>query len=1167
MEYRILGPLLVSREREPVTLGGRRNKELLSLLLLHPNEVVSSDRLVEDLWQGTKPTAPRKAVQVYVARLRKALGEDVLETSGAGYVLRVREGELDLWRFERLVGQGRQGLAAGDPARAATALRHALALWRGPALADVMYEAFAQAEAARLEELRLRCLEARLDADLELGRHADVVGELELLADHHGDRERLCEQLMLALYRSGRQEEALEVYRQTRRRLMTELGIRPGPELRSLESAILNHDPRLTWTSPRGAAPSALKADHAFVGRERELDRIMADLEELLRGRGALLVLRGEPGIGKTWLAEEAAARAAARGALVLSGRCWESGGAPPYWPWVQCLRQLVAQTEPQLLAAALDAGAADVARIVPELRELVRGVPPPSEVDPKGTRFRLFEAVVTLLRDVGRARPIVVVLEDLHAADEASLLLLRHLMDSLADTPALVIATRRESDPAGDPGLAATVAELARSRRYRDLPLGGLEPDEVGQLVRALGATGAPAALVASIRNRTEGHPFFVAELARLLASEGRLDTIPQGVRAVVAQRIGLLSEDCRHLLVLASVVGRDFTSDVLACAGDERPERTLELLGEAIAAEALAPLPGAPGQFRFAHALVRDVLYDDVSPGQRIRLHRAVAEALEAIHAAELEPHVAALAHHYFLAAPGGSASAARSYAVRAAERATAELAYEEAARLHMIAVKAHELDADADATTRGALLLGLAAAQASASDLIAAKETFARAADVARATGAAQQLARAALGSGGSLVALPADDTRGVLLLEEALAALGEDDGVLRARVLARLACADQRPPMSVEALEIARRLDDPATLAWALTARIVLVWDPENLDELYAIAEEIIAVARRAQDVEQALNGHLLRSDLRLALGRIAEARDDLAISKRIARELRLPEADWHVTVHEVVLALLRGALDAARELIGRARHLSRRSPSADVAATDVFQRFLVLLEQRRLAELRPALDELAAVPVYAGAAGPMLARLELEVGDEAAARDRLELLARDGWAAVPRGLDWMISAPLLAETAAALGARARAAELYEMLAPYSSHIAVWPHGFSMGSVSRYVGLAAAATSRFDEAARHLEDAAAANDEIGARPWVAHAKADHARVLLTRQAPGDREHARELLLEALAIHEQLGMTASADKVATLLGTDTAPLREAARRPPRGAAQRPT
>ena len=1154
MEYRILGPLLVSRDGEQVTLDGRRNKELLSLLLLRANEVVSADRLVEDLWSDTPPAVPRKAVQVYVARLRKALGEDVLETSGAGYVLRVHDGELDVWRFEALVDQGCRTLGAGDPARAATFLRHALALWHGPALADVMYEAFAQAEAARLEELRLRCLETRIDADLALGRHADVVGELELLADQHGDRERLRTQLMLALYRSGRQEEALDVYRRTRRRLMDELGIEPGPDLRQLENAILAHDPRLAWTAPRGVAPNARRTDRAFVGRELQLEAIATDVEDLFRARGTLLMVHGEPGIGKTWLAEQAAARAEERGALVLVGRCWEAGGAPPYWPWVQCLRRLVAQSEPDVLAAQLDAGAGDVALIVPELQELGRSVPRPSADDPESARFRLFEAVVTLLRGVARARPIVVVLEDLHAADSPSLLLLRYLTDSLAGMRVLVIATRRERDPAANPDVAASVAAVARSERFRDMPLDGLSPDEVARLVDAMGASTAPAALVAAIQDRADGHPLFVAELARLLAATGRLDTIPPGIHAAVAQRVGLLTEECRRVLHLAAVVGRDFTSGVLARAGDATPETIVVLLGEAIAAATVVPVTDAPGRFRFAHALIRDALYDELSPAARMRSHRAVAEALEAIHAAELEPHVAELAHHYFLATPGDSASVARGYAVRAAERATAELAYEEAARLYEIAVEAHELEPAADPITRGELILGLGAAQASASDQAAARRTYTRAADVARAAGDPHQLARAALGYGGHLVALPADDRREVALIEEALGALGDADGILRARLLARLACADQRRPSADEAVEMARRLGDPETLTWALTAQIVVAWDPDNLELLNANSEEIIAVATQAQDLEQALHGHLLRIEFRLAMGRIAAVRDDLAISKRLARELRLPAADWHVTVHEIELVLLHGDFDAARELIERARQLSRRTPSVEISATDSFQRFPLLLEKARLAELRPELEELVAIPLYAGTAGTILARLECEIGEVGAARDRLESLARDGWAAVPRGFDWFMTAPLLAETAAALGASERAAELYEMLVPYASQIAIWVHGFSLGSVSRYVGLAAAASSQLDEAVRRLEDAAAANEAIGARPFAAHAKADHARVLLTRRAPGDGEHARDLLHDALAAYEHLGMAASAHRVASLLASDAESLHEA-------------
>ena len=680
-----------------------------------------------------------------------------------------------------------------------------------------------------------------------------------------------------------------------------------------------------------------------------------------------------------------------------------------------------------------------------------------------------------------------------------------------------------------------------------------------------AAGAGGASDELVAAIYERTDGQPFFVAELVRLLASEDRLDAIPQGVRAVVAQRLGLLSEDCRRVLAVASVVGREFASDVLAGAGDVDPERLSELLGEALGANALASLRGAPGHFRFAHALVREVLYDDLSINQRMRLHRGVAEALEAIHAPELDRHLAELAHHYFHAARGDSAARAVDYAQRAAERAVVELAYEEAARLYEMAVTAHELQPGADALVRCELLLGLAAAQASANDMISAKDTFVRAADVARSAGMPKQLARAALGYGGSIIVLPADDARILPLLEEALDAVGESGGVLRARLLARLAGAGRRPPLSVDAVDLARRLDDPATLAWTLHARLVLVWGPDNLDELISLTREMIAAAERAGDLEQALNGHLTRLELFFTLGSTAAAHDELAVATRLAHELRLPSARWHVAVHETGLALHGGGFAEADALIAQARHLGERSSSAEVTTSAVVQRFPLLLEQRRLEELRPALREIAAANPHNGVYRCMLARLECEAGDHTAARAILELLARDDWASIRRKLESLLAMALLAETAALLADRERASQLYDLLAPYASLVAVGPHFFPMGAMSRYLGLLAAVLSRLDEAARRLEDAAATNAAIGARPWVAHAKADHARVLLTRQAPGDREYASDLLREALAIHEQLGMTASADRVAALLAESAVPPPEARHGPPGDTVQR--
>ena len=319
-----------------------------------------------------------------------------------------------------------------------------------------MYEPFAQAEAARLEELRLSCLEDRLEADLALGHHAGVVGELEALVDRQRSRERLRGQLMLALYRSGRQAEALEIYRETRRTLVDELGIQPGPELQSLEREILNQDPRLTWMPPHSTAAKPARPAGVFVGREHELAELVGALGDLEHGRGSLFLVSGEPGIGKSRLAEEAAALAAERGARVLSGRAWEFGGAPAYWPWVQCLRALVRDADPATLTAQLGAGAADVAQVLPELGESFPDLSPAPSADPEGARFRLFDAVATFVRNAARAKPMVLVLEDLHAADAPSLLLLQFVAGELADARVLVIATWRDGDRAANAAFGA---------------------------------------------------------------------------------------------------------------------------------------------------------------------------------------------------------------------------------------------------------------------------------------------------------------------------------------------------------------------------------------------------------------------------------------------------------------------------------------------------------------------------------------------------------------------------------------------------------------------------------------------------------------------------------------------------------------------------------------
>ena len=290
--------------------------------------------------------------------------------------------------------------------------------------------------------------------------------------------------------------------------------------------------------------------------------------------------------------------------------------------------------------------------------------------------------------------------------------------------------------------------------------------------------------------------------------------------------------------------------------------------------------------------------------------------------------------------------------------------------------------------------------------------------------------------------------------------------------------------------------------------------------------------------------------MIRLELLVTLGRTTAAQDELAVATRLAQELRLPSARWHVAVHETGLALLGGRFAEADALIQQAERLGERSSSAEVTITAVVQRFPLLLEQRRLEELRPALQEIAAAHPANGIYRSLLARLECDAGNDTSARAILDLLARDDWATVRHNVESLLAMALLAETAALLADEERAAELYNLLAPYASLVAVASHFFPMGAMSRYVGMLAAVLSRLDEAARRLEDAATSNATIGALPWVAHAKADHARVLLTRQAPGDREYASDLLHEAFAIHKQLEMTGSADKVVALLAESAAP-----------------
>jgi DNA-binding SARP family transcriptional activator len=1137
VEFRLLGPLEVVEQNGPLALGAGKQRSLLALLLLHANEVVPTERLIDELWGESPPATVNKSVQVYVSRLRKQLGDGRLVTRAPGYVLRLDPAESDLGRFERLLAA-----AASEPATASEKLREALALWRGRPLADLAYEPFAQADIARLEELRLAALEQRIEADLAAGRHHELVGELEALRREHPLRERLSGQLMLGLYRCGRQAEALETYRAARAALVDELGIEPGRPLRELHEAILRQDPGLDAPTPAEHAVEAPGA--SFVGRERELAELLAGLEHAFAGRGRLFLVSGEPGIGKSRLTDELAAHARARGALVLIGRCWEAGGAPAYWPWLQALRMYAREGDALVLRGQLGARAADLAQIMPELRERLPDLPDASSLDPEGARFRLFDATSEFLRSAAQSQPIVLVLDDLHAADDPSLLLLRFLARELGSSRLLVLCAYRDVDPVPGDRLAQMLAEIAREHAVTRLSLGGLSESEVAEYVELTAAELASPRLAAALHAKTDGNPLFVGESVRLFSVEGAPEearlAIPQSARDAIARRLTYVSQECGRLLVLASVLGREFALDVLARLGGVPYEQLFDTLDEAIGARIVSDVPGASGRLRFAHVLIRDTLYHELPPGRRARLHRAAVEALEQLHP-DSASHLAELARH---AIAGGDAELGLDYARRAGDAALALFAYDEAARLYRLALQELDRRPPVDAVARGELLLALGDALMWSGSVADANATFLSAADLARRARLPELLAHAALGYGGkSSWRRAGEDGRLVPLLDEALQALGAQDTPLRARLLARLAGAlrdqpslEPRASLSREAVEVARRIGDKETLAYTLTALFMATWGPET-DELVAITEEVSRLAEETGVTDIALDALTLQGVvawLTLADADAFAADDEY---DALAGEIKRPAEQWQGTMQYTIRALFQGDFDAAERLAEEAvRAGEARRSDADCSYR--LTMFVLRREQGRLGEIEDLLrDAVDKFPGYRSFRC-FIPQLECELGREAEARRAFDELAEEDFAALPRDGEWLFCLSLLAEVATRLQDRDRAAVLYRLLRPYARVNAMAAGEVALGAVARYLGILAATTGAWDEAAGHFEDAIAMNARLGARPLLAHTEYDYARMLLARDQQGDRGRAQELLAAAVSSFRELGMDSWAD-----------------------------
>ncbi|MGN6609120.1 MAG: BTAD domain-containing putative transcriptional regulator [Jatrophihabitans sp.] len=629
VQYGVLGPLEVVRDGAVVDLGSPKQRAVLASLLLEPGRVVPTERIVDQVWGDDVPANVAASLQAYVSNLRRLL-RDATATApivrqSPGYRLDVEADAVDAEQFRHAAEAARAALDAHDWPAAAAHATAGLALWRGEVLADFRDLEWVQVAAVALDERRTQCQEDLVTALLGADRTADALAAARTLHSAAPLRERSAWLHVVALYRSGRTTEALEVHRATVARLDEELGLDPGPALRDLQGALLRHDSELGhWprTGPvvpvavRVAAPASTPADDlagmpappppadadtTLVGRTAELDVVATAVEETAAGAVRWLVLEGPAGIGKTRLAEAVLDQARRRGFAVLRSGCPDDSGLPPWWPVAPLVRGLGG--DPDTVLAQ------------------------PAQAEADRARFAVHERVRELLTDAAARQPLVVLVDDVQWADTSSLGLLTHLAFSLEAVPVLLVLTARSG--VTNPDLRRLFDAAARrtgSRRISVPPLAGAEIGELVQRISGEPITDREAALLLT---RTGGNPFFVSESARWPRAERAAGEVPLAVRSVLDRRLGALDAGTLQVLRTAAVIGDVLEIDLLRRVTRLDVDELADLLDEA-ADERIVVIPPGGRHYAFAHGLLRDELLAGMSAARRQRLHARVAEAI---------------------------------------------------------------------------------------------------------------------------------------------------------------------------------------------------------------------------------------------------------------------------------------------------------------------------------------------------------------------------------------------------------------------------------------------------------------------------------------------------------------------------------------------------------
>ena len=917
-----------------------------------------------------------------------------------------------------------------------------------------------------------------------------------------------------------------------------------------------------------------------FVGRQYEMGELRGALEDALSGRGRMVMLVGEPGVGKSRTAQELAAYAKLRGAQILWGRCYEERGMPPYWPWVQAMRSYVRETDPARLQSELGAGGADIAEIVAEVGERLPDIKPPPALEPDQARFRLFDSIATFLRAASQNQPLVVALDNLHWADKPSLLFLEFLAQELVGTRLLIIGTYRDAALSRHHPLSQILGELTKEQLFQRVLLRGLNQEDVRRFIELVAGISPPDNLVATVYQQTEGNPLFVTEVVRLLVQEGELTPlspslargdlgglrhrdswnvrIPEGVREVIGRRLDRLSEGCNQTLTVASVIGREFTLEQLApLLEDITSDRLLEVLEEASVARIIEEQ--AVGQYQFSHNMIQRTLVDELSTTRKVRLHARIAEALENLYQANAGSHAVELAYHFSEAATVSGPEKLALYSSLAGERALLAYAWEEALIYFQQALSTKEGQAMDSETA--ALWFGLGKAQAATleADQIQAAVTslrrsfdyyagdyYAGVGDVEPAVGVAEY----------PFPLLPGRSTGVAQLIESALALVPPDShgaGRLLSQKIRVLVIEkgdfDGAQEAFSRALDIARREGDEALEMRILASATVA-------DVQYLRLQGGLVKSLRAIELASLIDDPHTEVDARFysALGLwwmgdleglFRQAQMALIPAEQLRDRYWLASSLW---TNEIPCSL-SGDWGKAREFNDRCLAVAPTDPrplytrallESEVGDFDQAETHLDrLLEVMRRTEPGPTL-----VHAWTAMAAPIIQRISgvvdrLDIA-EAAARTVLSAAAPTPYVAMMTRAGLGLLAVLRKDAAAA-------EQQYD--APRSGPGIMVPSTFmpfirmvtaSFMSTARLLALLAQTSGKLDLSVNHFEDGLLFCRRVGYRPELAWTCCDYADLLLQLGAPDQREQARLLLKESLTITKELGMVPLEERV---------------------------